>query len=189
MSCPSDGIEMDELGTDWARIRGNYVCNFGNTNFGGQSNVNNVVGYTFRNAPFGPAFGAAFRDVSDGTSTTLMMSEVITLDGNGWLGYTSEVTLAGGGAFTAFYTPNSPNCDHLARQCFPAGNSLIPCCTSCGGGSGDIVKQIITARSKHPGGVQVVLIDGSVRFISNNISMATWQALATTQGQEVISEY
>lgn len=186
MSCPSDGIRMDELGTGWARIRANYVVNFGNTNFGAQSPIN---GETFRGAPFGINRGANFRDVTDGTSQTMMMAEVMTLDGNSWQGYTSEVTLAGGCAFTGHYTPNAPVCDFLARFCFTGANNKVPCCTSVGGGHTDVAKQIITARSKHPGGVQVVLVDASVRFVSDNIDTSTWRALASSQGGEAIGAY
>ena len=45
----------------------------------------------------------------------------------------------------------------------------------------------MTARSLHPGGVNVVLGDGSVRFIRDTIDLATWRALATRGGGEVIS--
>ena len=43
------------------------------------------------------------------------------------------------------------------------------------------------SRSWHPGGVNTLLADGSVRFIKNSISLRTWQALSTTRGGEVIS--
>jgi len=45
----------------------------------------------------------------------------------------------------------------------------------------------ITARSYHPGGVNVLLGDGSVRFIRSSISGATWRALGTVAGGEVVS--
>jgi len=41
----------------------------------------------------------------------------------------------------------------------------------------------------HPGGVAVLLGDGSVRFVTNNIGAATWQALATRNGGEVAGDY
>jgi prepilin-type N-terminal cleavage/methylation domain-containing protein/prepilin-type processing-associated H-X9-DG protein len=46
---------------------------------------------------------------------------------------------------------------------------------------------IVGASSYHSGGVNVALIDGSVRFIKNSISPPTWWALATKAGGEVIS--
>ena len=44
----------------------------------------------------------------------------------------------------------------------------------------------VGASSNHPGGVNVALIDGSVRFIKNSISPQTWWALATKAGGEVV---
>src|SRR4051812_1153457 len=38
------------------------------------------------------------------------------------------------------------------------------------------------ARSKHPGGVNTLLADGSVRFVDNGISLAAWKALSTYNG-------
>lgn len=187
-NCPTDGIEIDEPGTGWARIRGNYVVNFGNITYGGQSQ-SPYNGVTFGGAPFGTQFGSNFSGVTDGTSNTLMIGEILTLDGAGWLGYTSEVMLAGGGAFTAYYTPNTSSCESLARQTFPGTNSGIPCSTSVGGASADVVKQIISARSKHTGGVHVGMCDGAVRFVSNNIDINTWRGLSTTRGAETIGDF
>lgn len=44
----------------------------------------------------------------------------------------------------------------------------------------------ITSRSYHPGGVQALLGDGSVRFVSNSIDALVWRALGTVGGGEVI---
>jgi prepilin-type N-terminal cleavage/methylation domain-containing protein/prepilin-type processing-associated H-X9-DG protein len=41
------------------------------------------------------------------------------------------------------------------------------------------------ARSRHSGGVNLALADGSVRFVSNSVELATWRALATRAGGEV----
>jgi prepilin-type processing-associated H-X9-DG protein len=43
------------------------------------------------------------------------------------------------------------------------------------------------ARSRHPGGVNALFADGSVRFIKNSINGATWIALGSIGGGEVIS--
>ena len=47
----------------------------------------------------------------------------------------------------------------------------------------------VTSRSYHTGGVNVVLLDGSVRFIANGIAPATWRALGTRAGGEVPGDY
>ncbi len=46
---------------------------------------------------------------------------------------------------------------------------------------------VMTASSLHPGGVNVGLADGSVRFIKDSIDRATWRALGSMNGGEVIS--
>src|SRR5205823_10217538 len=45
------------------------------------------------------------------------------------------------------------------------------------------------ARSLHAGGVNVLLGDGSVRFVTNSIEPNTWQALATRAGNEAVSGF
>jgi prepilin-type N-terminal cleavage/methylation domain-containing protein/prepilin-type processing-associated H-X9-DG protein len=45
----------------------------------------------------------------------------------------------------------------------------------------------ITSRSYHPGGVNALMMDGSVRFVKNTINQATWRALGTRAGGEVVS--
>ena len=45
----------------------------------------------------------------------------------------------------------------------------------------------IAARSAHSGGVNSLLADGHVQFIKDSINVATWQALGTVAGGEVIS--
>ncbi|WP_240907054.1 DUF1559 domain-containing protein [Paludisphaera rhizosphaerae] len=45
----------------------------------------------------------------------------------------------------------------------------------------------LAARGPHPGGVLTLMGDGSVRFVKDSVSMATWQSLATRAGGEVVS--
>jgi prepilin-type N-terminal cleavage/methylation domain-containing protein/prepilin-type processing-associated H-X9-DG protein len=47
----------------------------------------------------------------------------------------------------------------------------------------------VTARSFHTGGVNVAMMDGSVRFVANSIPQATWRALGTRAGGETIGDY
>ena len=47
----------------------------------------------------------------------------------------------------------------------------------------------ITPRSQHVGGVQVLMGDGSGRFISENISLTIWQGLGTHDKGEVIGDF
>jgi prepilin-type processing-associated H-X9-DG protein len=64
-----------------------------------------------------------------------------------------------------------------------ANGSFAYCSRIGSGGRADISN----ADSWHPGGVNVLFADGSVRFVKNSISMPTWMALGTKAGGEVIS--
>jgi len=65
--------------------------------------------------------------------------------------------------FTAGLTPNSTTPDSIAH------------------GMG-----YLSARSNFAGGVNVALADGSVRFVRDSIPLATWRAMATRAGDEVV---
>lgn len=45
----------------------------------------------------------------------------------------------------------------------------------------------ITARSYHPGGVNALFGDGSVRCVKSTIAGSTWRALGSVAGGEVVS--
>ena len=43
-----------------------------------------------------------------------------------------------------------------------------------------------SARSKHPGGVNVLFGDGHVAFFSDSVDLVVWQAIATVDGGEIV---
>jgi prepilin-type processing-associated H-X9-DG protein len=43
------------------------------------------------------------------------------------------------------------------------------------------------ASSMHPGGVNVLFMDGSVRFIKSSVNWQPWYGIATPDGNEAIS--
>jgi prepilin-type N-terminal cleavage/methylation domain-containing protein/prepilin-type processing-associated H-X9-DG protein len=49
------------------------------------------------------------------------------------------------------------------------------------------VDSFITASSLHPGGVNVLFMDGSTRFVRDGVAPAIWQALGTRAGAEVVN--
>lgn len=53
----------------------------------------------------------------------------------------------------------------------------------------DTMSHNTAARSFHNGGVHALFVDGHVQFVSNNIALATWQALGSRNGKEVIGEF
>jgi prepilin-type N-terminal cleavage/methylation domain-containing protein/prepilin-type processing-associated H-X9-DG protein len=65
---------------------------------------------------------------------------------------------------------------------------MPPNAQSCDGDDDDAGRQTAeTASSRHPGGVNVLFMDGSVKFIKNSVNMTTWWALGTRAAGEVIS--
>ena len=44
-----------------------------------------------------------------------------------------------------------------------------------------------TGAQRHPGGVNILFVDGSVHFIKNSINLAAWQAIGTVAGGEIVS--
>jgi prepilin-type N-terminal cleavage/methylation domain-containing protein len=57
------------------------------------------------------------------------------------------------------------------------------------GNAGNPTYAIITSRSYHPGVVQSVLVDGSVRAIADSIQRDVWRALSTRAGGEVLPSF
>jgi prepilin-type N-terminal cleavage/methylation domain-containing protein len=185
-ACPSDiGLQENEWTSNtWARLRGNYVVNWGNTDYGQRAKG----GVTFGGAPFGPRKGSRIADLTDGTSNTLLMSETLVVQtvSTGWHGPVSEITSSlGGQMFTGWLPPNSPSADEVARALPPAG-SLNGRPTPVG--VADTLDQSMAARGKHSGGVTAALGDASVRFVRNTIAPATWRAMSTSRGGEVFAD-
>jgi len=185
MECPTDGMKPADFDTDqFATWRGNYVVNFGNTDYRQATKS----GVTFRGAPFRQAGSARFRDITDGTSNTLMMAEVIAPGEGGIIGNFAQSK--GGQAFMTFLSPNSASPDESTRSC-PADAKWLSfaSCSLIDPGWNKVQEQTFAARSLHEGGVHTLLCDGSVRFVSENIDNGTWRSLGTTQGGEVVGEF
>jgi prepilin-type N-terminal cleavage/methylation domain-containing protein/prepilin-type processing-associated H-X9-DG protein len=67
-----------------------------------------------------------------------------------------------------------------------AGPNTITCAGQGFPGTMANMAMQVPPSSYHPGGVNACMGDGSVRFIGNNISLATWRALGTRSGGEVL---
>jgi prepilin-type N-terminal cleavage/methylation domain-containing protein/prepilin-type processing-associated H-X9-DG protein len=121
-------------------------------------------------------------EITDGTSNTLCVSEVIQApSGNGDIrGFT---WWGGAAGFVTYQTPNNLGATDVMTGggCGPQpSNPPYPCTTS----STTTLARMQLARSRHTGGVNVGMCDGSVRFISNTVSLVTWRALGTSMGGE-----
>lgn len=203
-ACPSDiGLQENEWNNgNFARVRSNYVGNWGNTNYGGGTKLDGTASVAYGGAPFTLGGGRRAGHIRDGQSTTLFFSETIVVQtfngGLFWfeLGPLSDASNAVGGShFTTFRLPNHLGCDDVARR-YPQpanrnrrpGNGGIPD-GGCGevGGAGNFYfheHSSFAARSKHPGGVTGTMCDGSVSFFSDSINLPVWRALGTAWAKD-----
>ncbi|HVV99282.1 MAG TPA: DUF1559 domain-containing protein, partial [Planctomycetaceae bacterium] len=193
MDCPSHppsdehyagGTNMEDLS------RGNYAACYGAGGYGSAT-------YT-KNPMIGGVFGNnskySLADLTDGSSNTLSFSELryrlpdgntSTADIRGLWAYGSM----GANIFSTFTGPNSSAPDQIwgCRDQTPG----LPCGSSTQGPINGINYQNLyaAARSYHIGGVHTGLADGSVRFVSENISLTIWQALGTRGGSEAVGNF
>ena len=200
--CPSDPYSAEPSG--WAG--NNYRANQGSGILWGlpptsPSNAN--YGMPAPNGPFYLDSKHRLLDITDGTSNTAAFSEHMTGDFNN--GIATDVT----DTFQPGTHPATPdqavadcaavNISDLTKQgvsnvgapwlqgyhsttiYFHVG---LPNTRSCMYPPGRIAT---TANSNHAGGVNMLLCDGSCRFVSNGVSLATWRALGSRSGGEVFN--
>ncbi|MEZ6063712.1 MAG: DUF1559 domain-containing protein [Planctomycetaceae bacterium] len=218
--CPSDGQPYQ--GWDGGRspcAKTNYAFSCGDSIVGVQESLTPDRGM------FTYAICFGLRDCIDGSSNTLLMSELVRADGG-------TLSVLGGTAQVSATDTNPSLClaqidPNNTRQWLPGttyygwsgdryndantsmtGFSTVlppngPRCTEDGW---DGRWGIYSAQSRHTGGVQVLLGDGSCRFISENIDAGSktapdpgpvggrspygvWGALGTRAGSETVGEF
>jgi prepilin-type N-terminal cleavage/methylation domain-containing protein/prepilin-type processing-associated H-X9-DG protein len=203
--CPSDPnpgtTENLAVGFDARVTTVNYAVNGGTNrqNYGGI--VNGVTWWLGGNPLFGNR--VTFATVTDGTSNTAAMSEWVKgTSGQNTRGYNLVYSISqytNGGPwndFTLCTSANVPLWDFKGEYWTlqdtgrggPYYHVMSPNQPACAvfAGFGN-VDSFIGPSSLHPGGVNVLFLDGSVRFIKSTIDLPTWNALGTRAGGEVIS--
>jgi prepilin-type N-terminal cleavage/methylation domain-containing protein/prepilin-type processing-associated H-X9-DG protein len=183
--------------------------------YGGQTNYMAAMGSWIvwmsasgPNAGLAPPNGAFYGDsatkfagVTDGLSNTAFFSERILADFT--TGVVSPIA-------DVFFSPAAPTSVAQATQLCQAINIYDPASQfplfmgapwingqhvflsvtgpntrSCGFFA--YLRACMPPSSRHPGGVNMLMGDGSVRFVKDSVNISTWQALATIAGGEVIS--
>lgn len=161
----------------------NYAVNLGTTNNVRTSPLNGVA---FTGAPFEYGTNKQYNlaAILDGTSTTLMLAEVrVGQNGQDLRGLTWYGPYIG---FNAQYSPNTPITDFMNNGGFCVTTNAaigLPC---TGNGAPGVV---LSARSRHPGGVLTALMDDAVRFISQDVDLNTWRNLAGTQDANPVANF
>jgi len=224
LQCPSDPGGVPPVGA--LRGKRNYVFCAGDGAVGNGNNTGSTTPIVVATRGMFGAVGCySFRDDIDGTSNTIAMAEATaaskvagfgavavdlgittpaacralynsgtkTYVNGGWAADTTRGYRWGDGAayFSAFTTNTPPN----TASCFNTGTG------------NHWFSGMWNSSSSHTGGVQVALMDGSCRFISENIDAGNqaatlpsnttggvspygvWGALGTRDGGEVIGEF
>lgn len=153
--------------------RGNYAACYGSGGFGIAAQSVRATG-----GVFGTNSSVRMADIRDGTSHTVALGE---------LRYNSQDQLdsrgvwvwgaMGASVFSNSTAPNSTAADQIPG----CVNSIatFPCTTST-----TWPTMFAALRSMHTGGGYATFADGSVKFMSENISSTVWQSLGTRYGGE-----
>ena len=209
--CPSDGQQRVDPVNFGAT---NYVANCG-TGTVNSGNFNVVPGASLPDGPFYNTSATRFAGVLDGLSNTAAYSETImgngqttSAGGNPPMNARRQFALFNATTITTipaaqFLPPNTylPACNApdawsgdrgrewsrgsyimASYNHFLTPNSKKPDCTDKGRNAA-----ITGPRSFHPGGVNILMLDGHVQFVKDSVALSTFRAVATSAGGEVVS--
>src|SRR6476619_2159560 len=170
--CPSDdgALTNTQLWGTFSLV--NYHAFFGGLNLGGA-----VAGNRLELGPMGIDFGARLKDITDGTSKTMILGEYLRSRG----GPVDQRGMIWGDqpAYGSVYTqlsPNSGSPDLIYKDwCDNQPYANLPCIQGDTGPN-----NTAASRSRHPGGVYVAMCDCSIRFVNEDIDLINvWRPLVT----------
>ena len=197
LACPSDGLgrnpgvsgitpdHQDIRGVETYWTKSNYQgigtgLQWGHLEF----DIQNLIPH--RQAIFGVTRETKIKDITDGTSKTMILAEGLT---GADLNYSDLRGHIWGIANMIFVrlTPNNSAPDrYWGTEFCPPGGSFpeqnLPC---------ELIPspphlESPTSRSRHLGGVYTCFADGSVRFISDNIDHTNWKNLGWMADSQVL---
>jgi prepilin-type N-terminal cleavage/methylation domain-containing protein/prepilin-type processing-associated H-X9-DG protein len=201
--CPSDSAELIVPGQPPTSYKANEGANIVHL-YGAADPLGRNLDQPPPDGPFFANTSYRIADIRDGTSNTAAFSEMLIGDqSNAIVSEDRDI----------FEFGNSPaNPDEAVQSCqtsdfknlayqgwstsgTPWSLGSAPICTykmvntpnqrSCKFSAN--ARFLTTAASLHPGGVNVLFCDGSVKFIKDSVNSRTWRALGSRRGGEVIS--
>jgi prepilin-type N-terminal cleavage/methylation domain-containing protein/prepilin-type processing-associated H-X9-DG protein len=190
--CPSDVASGNIAGSIYGPT--NYAANAGS----GTVDLGNIKA---ADGVFYTGSAVRFKDIVDGTSQTTAFSE--RLLGSG--GTTNSPVPADPPHYilqlAAGSDPTPANCAAASGDTFTErgskwilgnyGNTLYDHYYTPNSAGWDCMniqqqKALLSARSSHPGGVNVQYCDGSVEFVRDDIALELWRAVSTRSGHELV---
>jgi prepilin-type N-terminal cleavage/methylation domain-containing protein/prepilin-type processing-associated H-X9-DG protein len=211
--CPSDlnRLTADVGDGQFGWGKNNYKGNAGNDTgqwFPSQNKEQN-------NGIFVTCQPIRLEQVTDGTSHTALFSEAMLGDGDDnrieapsdWFRIsTGDTTASEVYAECSTLTPEAGPGNQFSRsgRNWVNGNYVVTrynhvmppnsrSCARCAAGTADLTTSAnnqggaTTASSRHPGGVNLVLADGSLQFVGDDVALAVWSALGSRNGGEIVA--
>ena len=203
-SCPSDPVNSVPAGNAGCNYRLNQGYNILFSGIPSTDPANPNYGMPPADGLFWNDSKVRFTDIIDGLSNTAAMSERCKGDGS------SAIVTERSDTFLLNDYPNNPDAwnascasldiNDLSRQAdsdigwpwIKSGHTIssyyhtnVPNSRTCKKPSNRVATN---ASSMHAGGVNVVLADGSVRFVNNSISLANWRAMGSRALGDILSE-
>lgn len=193
--CPSDEARMFQITPSYQggllsgpiMTKGNYAVSWGNTNW----RQNTVGTQDYLQSAFGHDKNVTIAKIKDGLSNTVFCAEVLQGDLYDVRGVMWS-SVPGGASFMTRFTPNkfddylglASGGDQLNQPIFCVSEPVaqLPCASANSDN-----QAFAASRSRHPGGVNVLYGDGSVKFVKESIIHPVWVAINTIRGGEAIS--
>ena len=193
--CPSD---KDGIIEERAIAHNNYRCCAGSKPYNLAADTPDMTGRN--DGAFWYQSSIRLANFRDGTSTTALISERCLGDSNrpDLLGdyYMTAPSVVACAAASTLSAPRFASPVEWSGERWGDGNVfytryqhvLGPNRPSCLFGSEDFEGQVlVTATSRHSGGVNLATADGSVRFVRDQVNPAVWKALGTIAGRDIAS--
>lgn len=204
-TCPSDEPQRTLLcdGGNAKDFKGNYGVNWGPGTYvcqlpGGACNSPDAFAaygieirtrpWDFQFAPFHVDYGAKLAQVTDGTSKTFAMMEMVQIpESEGVCDRRGRIWNDDFGCYqiNTRWTPNGKG--EKDQSACATTLEAFPC-VNVGDTGGSPTNATLRSRSRHPGGVNAMRLDGSVSLVNDDIDIDTWQALSTMNLGEVVSD-
>lgn len=186
LTCPSDLVnndgQKDNSGNSLPLKLHNYAVNQGPTgaNLGNSTVLPIRAGLKFQGAPFEMGKAHKMSEITDGLSQTIMAAEII----QGQRDDVRGLIWWAPGCFVHTYNGPNSNSPDVPFVSAPYCDSELPNPPCVGGNN-----SLFGSRSRHPGIVNVALLDGSMRAVNDDVDITTWRLLGSSQDDAPIGSY
>jgi prepilin-type N-terminal cleavage/methylation domain-containing protein/prepilin-type processing-associated H-X9-DG protein len=186
--CASDGYSpkyktyWGGIGTPDQGYSANQIALATNTYFTGPTSPGSYLNSVDLNGLFFSGSKVRMGMITDGTANTAMITEtILSPDTTGHDIRGRYHNPAHGGVFFSTRLPPNTMVPDQFNWCSPNPVKRAPCVYT----GNDM---FVLPRSYHPGGVNLAMADGSVRFMRENVSQPVFQGMGSRDGGESLSD-